>query len=336
MTNSKSKAWILDVGHGSSAVIEDTTHVAIVDGGRRDTLLRFLLERKITRIDKVIVSHADADHFGGILLLLSDKTFEVAEVFVNPDSRDTGLWNAFLAVMIDSKRRGTRFHLEITDINPGQIQLGETSLEIVSPTQELAYKTSTGHTSDGRSLSANSMSVVVRVSSSGSPRILLTGDLDQIGFDSIMASEGDLSAEVLVYPHHGGRSGSSDLHGFAEKITQAVDPNLVIFSIGRGLHRTPRPEVVAAVVSASQMVHIACTQLSEHCASELPEDNPGYLTAISEGVRRKSCCAGTISISLEGDGAHQPRPADHIEFVRRFAPTALCQLRSSPITANRT
>ena len=83
--SSQRRAWILDVGHGSSTVVEEPDHVSIIDGGKRDTLIRFLSDRGIRRIDTVIVSHVDADHLGGISLLLGSSEFQVGEVFVNPD-----------------------------------------------------------------------------------------------------------------------------------------------------------------------------------------------------------------------------------------------------------
>ena len=57
-------------------------------------------------MENVIVSHADADHFGGISLLLSDASFQVDKVYLNPDSRDTVLWNDFVSVMVDAKTVG--------------------------------------------------------------------------------------------------------------------------------------------------------------------------------------------------------------------------------------
>lgn len=81
---------------------------SVVDGGQNDTLTRFLTQRGITRVDTVIVSHADADHFGGISLLLSDLSFEVGHVYLNPDSRETALWDDFLSVTEDAQNRGTK------------------------------------------------------------------------------------------------------------------------------------------------------------------------------------------------------------------------------------
>ena len=134
------KAWVLDVGHGNSAVVDGGGAISVIDGGNGDTLIRFLTHRGITRVDTVIVSHADADHFGGISLLLSNHRFEVGHVYLNPDSRETELWNDFVSVMKDAQIRGTRFSLELTDVNPGVLQCGQTRLEILGPSQLLAYR----------------------------------------------------------------------------------------------------------------------------------------------------------------------------------------------------
>ena len=115
--------------------------MAVIDGGLGDTLLRFLADRNISHVDTVIVSHADADHFGGISLLLSSSDFDVGRVFLNPDARDTALWGDFVSVMTDAKGRGTTFNLELTDVNPGHLPLGKGRLEVLAPSQELAVKT---------------------------------------------------------------------------------------------------------------------------------------------------------------------------------------------------
>ena len=117
--NSDRRAWILDVGHGNSTVVEDSNHVSIIDGGQKETLMRFLDERRIHKIDTIIVSHADADHFGGISLLLANSKFRVGQVFVNPDPRNSKVWEDFVSVMVDAKRRGVKFELEVTNVNPG-------------------------------------------------------------------------------------------------------------------------------------------------------------------------------------------------------------------------
>ena len=319
------KAWILDVGHGSSTVIEEPNAVLVIDGGQGDTLARFLIDQGIRRVDTVIVSHADADHFGGISLLLSAPEFEVGQVFVNPDMRETRLWADFVSVMRAAKQRGTKFSLELNNVNPGHLSLGGVGLEVLAPSQDIAIKTPHGQSPDGRQLTPNAMSAVVRVWAGDMPRLMLAGDIDQVGLDNLLENNSDVTADVLLFPHHGGLPGRTNPSEFTESLMAAVSAHLVVFSIGRGRYGTPRPEVVAAVLRKNQDAHIACTQLSEHCAAELPNRASDLHHLSSRGVRAGACCAGTIEISLEPDKSYTPPRGAHVEFIRQSAPTALCR-----------
>ncbi len=325
MNRSGSSVWIIDVGHGNATVVQDGCRTAVIDGGRDDTLLRFLDEHSITRIDTVIVSHVDADHFGGVSLVLSDTVFEVGKVFVNPDARNSDLWLDFLAVMCDASQRGTKFFLELTRINPGKIFVGSTLLEVLGPSQGLAYRTPQARGGDGRQVSPNAMSGVVRVSDGDSMRVLLAGDIDQVGLDSLLADSSDLAAEVLVFPHHGGRPGSAPACEFARTLTSEVKPRLVVFSVSRGRSQFPRPEIVASVLNSSEDVHVACTQLSRLCAADVPDDKSNLHTGIAKGTSENSCCAGTVSIFLNEASAFSPSLSAHDEFIDRHAPSALCR-----------
>ena len=69
--------------------------------------------------------------------------------FLNPDARDTELWNDFVSEMNYAKERGTKFSLELTDENPGEIYFEEIRLEGLFPAQDLAIRTSKGATSEG-------------------------------------------------------------------------------------------------------------------------------------------------------------------------------------------
>lgn len=320
------RAWILDVGHGSATVVEDPPHVTVIDGGRGDTLIRFLVEQNITRVDTVLVSHADADHFGGISLLLSSAEFRVGRVLLNPDARETDLWRDFESVMSDAKERGVTFELELTDASNADMGSTDVRLEVLAPSQELAIRTAGGRTTDDHRLNPNAMSAVVRVWSRDVPRILIAGDIDQIGLRSLMSNNPDLRADVLVFPHHGGLPARADPGEFATTLTNAVAAKLVVFSVGRGRYGTPRPEIVAAVLRTSSDVHIACTQLSGHCAADLPT-NPSHLhSAFSKGTATNACCAGSIEVLLEpGRSDYLPSRSAHLEFIDANAPTALCR-----------
>jgi len=63
--------YIVDVKHGNSAVLIDTDGVVVIDAGNGSKLLEFLSNRQITTIDVLILSHADGDHIGGVMALLT-------------------------------------------------------------------------------------------------------------------------------------------------------------------------------------------------------------------------------------------------------------------------
>lgn len=306
-------------------MVQGLDHVSVIDGGQGDTLPRFLSSRGINRVDTVIVSHADADHVGGISLLLSNPEFQVGHVFVNPDVRETAVWLDFVSVMNWAKQRGTRFSLELTSDNPGQLPLDDIRLEVLAPSQEIALTTAGGHTIDGKQVTPNTMSAVLRVWAGDAPRLLIAGDIDQIGLSNLLQNNSDVRADVLVFPHHGGLPRTPNPDSFAELLTRAVAAHLVIFSIGRGRYGTPRPEVVSAVLRSSKAAHIACTQLSEHCATDLPVTASSLHTAFSRGAATRACCAGTIEVSLDRGNGYTPARSAHVDFIRQNAPTALCQ-----------
>ena len=198
-------------------------------------------------------------------------------------------------------------------------------IEVLAPSLELAGRGPGGTTSEGVTITRHMMSAVLRISRNGHPVAVFFGDLDEAGLEAMLASGVDPSAPLLVFPHHGGGASSANVRAFAAQLCQAVRPLFIVFSIGRGQHGTPRPEVVEAARDAVQGVRIACTQLSEHCAQNLGELEPTHLhPAFALGREHGHCCAGTIIQNME-DASIQPDPETHVAFIREAAPSALCQ-----------
>src|SRR5206468_949740 len=91
------KLWIVNVGHGNCSVLECAAGSVIIDLPLREPLLEFLLARGVKEIEAVLISHADADHVGGLVNLLTAMEFQVRHVFLNPDQlRSTGVWRGLL------------------------------------------------------------------------------------------------------------------------------------------------------------------------------------------------------------------------------------------------
>ena len=204
---------VLDVGQGLSCVIETRHHALLYDAGpafssRSDSgsriVLPYLAGSGITRLDGAILSHEDMDHIGGAISVL--------------DAVPTG-W--LLSSLPD--RHPVLNHVERSmRCRRGQSWTwDEARFEILSPD---SYS----------SRSTNERSCVLKVTSrEGS--ILMAGDIDSRIGDRLALGD-HLKTDVLVAPHHGGKS--------SERFALSSSPRYVVFSSGyRNRFGHPRPEV---------------------------------------------------------------------------------------------
>lgn len=158
------------------------------------------------------------------------------------------------------------------------------------------------------------------------PLVLLPGDLDFVGLNNLIEDGQDCRAAMVIFPHHGGKPGNDDIINFTEELCRRVTPEVVIFSIGRGRHKTPRPELVDTIRKTAPHARILCTQLSEHCAANIPNGEQRYLNQeYAKGKERKFCCAGTVVIGLDAkEKLILPDQDNHREFIEANIVSALC------------
>lgn len=319
---------ILDVGHGNCAVVHAAEGVVVIDVPLGRTLVDFLLSRQIGQIDLIIISHADADHVAGLAPLLLDDRFVVRRILVNADAtKDTKVWNDFRSAAALAARRQNVDVSRDLGSNYSPMTVGQTRVEILSPSIALALAGPGGkelNEHGGRRMSSNSLSAVVRVLHADSPRAVIASDIDDIALADLERRSEDLAAELLVFPHHGGHVANADNASFAERLCRAVGAKTVVFSIGRGKHGTPRPEIVRAVENTLASAHIACTQLSKRCAPTNPKVAREHQADIpAHGSELNVTCIGTIVQDLS-TGEVTPRRHDHMTFVQAHAARHLC------------
>lgn len=319
---------ILDVGHGSCAVLVETGRTIVFDAGPKSGLLEFLRENGITTVDLVLISHADQDHIRGVLGMLAAKTIKIGTIRLNTDSeKGSRVWDDLIWILNEMQEAGeTKFSPVLTPADNGTFDSAEVKIEILAPSGYLAGKGPKSEDRQNRRITTNSISAVIKLSFKGAPIVLLTGDIDEVGLDDLIRSKGAVQAPILVFPHHGGNSGAPDMGAFAEKLFDLVKPVQVVFSIGRGQYGTPIPAVVAAALKVIKDVRISCTQLSDHCASTPPTAAQTHISpTFAAGRDKRHCCAGSITIHLEAGAMSSPVYEQHQDFVKISAPTALCR-----------
>jgi len=277
---------LLDVGHGNCTIVCSAGETAVIDCPTGAMLLDTLDDLGVDTVATAIISHADKDHIAGILSLLTSDPVRVARVIVNPDGQKSSkIWKDFRVAVADAEQRGTlQITTSLSTSVPGTIAVGEAEITVLSPSAALALTAVGGKVAEGgnllgssRTVTSNTLSGVLRIKSGIEGSMLLAADMDDTSLDFAMASATDLSADILVFPHHGGLPETSDPAKFTQRLLAAVNPRSVIFSNGRGRYDTPRPEIVAAVRLCG--CTIACTQLSTRCQIAQTDAEP-YLETL--------------------------------------------------------
>lgn len=218
---------VLDVGHGSAALLCDASGVAwSFDAGSLgnrdagDIVNRATRAIGARRLDAISVSHANFDHFSGAPTVLRETG---ARLQVNPYFERVSRVDPVMRRLAEMLPAGTRREaLRAGD----QFELAGVTIETLWPPDDL-----------DESWAANDRSLVFRLQA-GPTRVLITGDIEEAAMRGLLArrdaGEIALESEILVAPHHG-----AWIDGASDDFYRAVNPALVIASAGK---ETPRLE----------------------------------------------------------------------------------------------
>lgn len=214
---------VIDVGQGSSALVETPGGFCfLMDGGGfpgssfdvgERILAPFLWHKRIKTLDKIILSHSDADHLNGLLHIV--EHFNIKEVWTNNDGSDEMKYQEFMNIIRENRIP----HPEFKDMTI-EHEINEVCLEILYPPKDFAEK------GEKWRRKTNNNSLVVKVTF-GEVSFLFPGDIEAKAEKELVEMAGDkLKSVVLIAPHHGSKTSSS------EAFLDAVDPEYVVISAG--------------------------------------------------------------------------------------------------------
>ncbi|MBA3660507.1 MAG: DNA internalization-related competence protein ComEC/Rec2 [Gammaproteobacteria bacterium] len=216
-TPSKASYWltILDVGQGLSIVVQTQNHTLLYDAGPRynaeadlgeRVVYPYLIQAHVKHLDKVVVSHGDNDHSGGIVSVL--KHFNPTDLVTSVPAKLKPM--PARLCLAGEKWTWDGVHFSFLYPTQDQLDLGNNSSCVLKIENEFCTS-------------------------------LLTGDIEKLAEQSLLKHQsGQLPAMQLVAPHHGSKT--SGLHAFIE----TVHPKYVIYATGyRNQYHFPHPSVTA-------------------------------------------------------------------------------------------
>lgn len=214
---------VIDCGQADSILLLSEDEVMLVDtGDLKDSytnkIINYLKSFNITKIDYLILTHADSDHIGGAPEIINE--FDVEKCIMPDFVKTTKIYENTLLALAENE-------VDCSVPVPGEVfKIGEASCKVLAPLDD--YE------------DCNDTSVVIRVDF-GARSVLLTGDAEKESEADIVATytKADLKVDVLKSGHHGSRTSSS------EALLDLCDPDYAVISCGDGnSYGHPHPETL--------------------------------------------------------------------------------------------
>ena len=165
----------------------------------------------------MIITHADADHFGGAAVLF--KSFPVKALWLSECSRVElkPTWQKAISTALDQ-------NIIIKDLKRGDLIREEIPRFLFNPVSYFEMKVL--HPSPLHCAETNTESLTLRVEGLGHS-ILLTGDLTLEGEKEILNTDISLQSDLLKVAHHGSKTSSH------VDFLEAVKPKYAFISAGK-------------------------------------------------------------------------------------------------------
>ncbi|QSN62683.1 ComEC/Rec2 family competence protein [Caballeronia sp. M1242] len=234
----------LDIGQGSALVVETARHTLLFDAGPgpesthagERIVAPYLLATGVRSLDALVVSHSDSDHAGGAPAVL--QAVAVRQLLASlPASHP--LWS-------DAKKRGG----DTLRCVAGQHWIWDrVDFRVLWPDPGPLTGT------------PNHQACVLKVTNAAGRAALFTADIEADVERTLLARDAAaLRADVLIVPHHGSRTSST------EPFLDSVGPLAAVFQVGyRNRFHHPNPTVYARY----RLRDIALTRSDEDGAARI-------------------------------------------------------------------
>ena len=265
--NNYLEIYFVDVGQGDCTLIKTPKEKSIlVDGGDgnsekydygKKVVLPYLLDRKISKLDYIIISHFDSDHVGGIISII--KEIKVEKIVIGKQFVESENFKLFLEI---AKEKNIQLQIvEVGDI----IHIEKDLLfYVLWPTSEKIVNENI----------LNNNSLVGKLVYKNFS-MLFTGDIEEIAEKEILKKyENDqLNSTVLKVAHHGSKTSST------MEFLENVNPKYALIGVGKN-NNFGHPS------------NVTIENLNKIGTNIFRTDENGEITIKTDGIKIKkiNCC----------------------------------------------
>lgn len=206
----------------------------LIDGGEENNiLLPYLLSKKVSKLDYVLISHFDTDHYAGVMEIIGK--IKIKNILISPQINRTAEFEEFL-------EKVQKQNIQIIVVKAGDILKIDknTKLEILWPDMKLS-----------KNMDLNDNSIVSKITYKDRT-LLSTGDIS-VTVDNLLNSlysKEKLSTDILKVAHHGSNTSTS------EEILEKLNPQIALIGVGKdNKFGHPKQEIIERLESINVKIY---------------------------------------------------------------------------------
>lgn len=210
-TDGKMLVEFIDVGQGDCTLVTTSDTVILIDGGEAgeaQTVINYLKNKNISKIDCCIATHPHSDHIGSLSKVFDEFNVKNVIMMDLPESLlpTTTTYERFLESLSENE-------IDVLAAEYGETySYGQLTIDILGPVDYYD--------------NLNDMSIVSKISF-GDTSVIVTGDAETPAENDMLATnDSDFNCDILKVGHHGSKTSTCD------EWLDAVNPDYAVIMCG--------------------------------------------------------------------------------------------------------